>query len=421
MVVLESGNIMTTAGGQYLQPDYLSSLPTTLDAKKSPLALLAQTCSQIGADSPNTKPLLSALDKPKKNGTVERGSPQNSNNNRNQEPKQPEPRLAFKPYEANVLSRKSETPRPASKAGSTSDSMEEKRRTPGRKSASPSTAQNMDKSSPTPSSTECGKSVSPATSGTSPIIRSGLEVLQGHPKDLPLGTFKPPTLGSLSGLSPSCCPPGLEPTNPAFRPPFAGGPFSPHHAAMLAAGYPSTPGPYVSYARVKTAAGGEALVPVCKDPYCTGCQLSMHNALMGSCPSGCTQCDHQKFGLAVALSGLVPPPHPLSYQLGRPYVCNWIAGDSYCGKRFSTSDELLQHLRTHTTSADTAASLLGPLRYPNPPLSPLSAARYHPYSKPGLPASLAASPFSAFNPTLGPYYSPYSIYGQRMGAAAVHQ
>ncbi|XP_067010272.2 zinc finger protein Noc [Anabrus simplex] len=480
MVVLEGGGMLSSGSNQYLQPDYLSPLPTTLDAKKSPLALLAQTCSQIGADSPNSKPLIPPLEKPKKSAAPADSSPApDKADSKPARSSPPEPRLAFKPYETNVVSRKEDS-RPPSKSGSVHGNDEDRKsnsRAPSRKSASPActavtTPVPGDGKSAAPASSgstnDRGKSVSPrqnsGTEGASPIIRSGLEILNGHPKDLPLGTYKSgttPLSAGLTGLGGSSlsslcsgCPPGLEPTNPAFRPPFAGGPFSHHHAAMLAAGYPSAaPGPYVSYARVKTAGGGEALVPVCKDPYCTGCQYSAaHQQLLlsGACPSGCTQCDHQKYGLA--LSGLmppgpVPPPPPLSYshQLGRPYVCNWIAGDSYCGKRFANSDELLQHLRTHTslaTAADNAAaaaansaasmSLLNPhsflsssaalhraaAGYPNPPLSPLSAARYHPYSKPGLPGSLGASPFSAFNPTaLGPYYSPYSLYGQRIGAA----
>ncbi|XP_063227315.1 zinc finger protein Noc [Bacillus rossius redtenbacheri] len=441
MVVLEGGGgMLTTGSNQYLQPDYLSPLPTTLDAKKSPLALLAQTCSQIGADSPSAKPLIPALEKPSKKsgggGDAASSPPAHKADKAPAPPPRaspPEPRLAFKPYEANVLTKKSPEPRPPSKANSAHNDEDKKSSPPSRassrKSASPQAT------TPAPAD----KAPPAADKPASPIVRSGLEVLQGHPKDLPLGaspSYKPLGLGALC----SGCPPGLDPANPAFRPPFAGA-FSHHHAAMLAAaGYPTAPAatPYVSYARVKTASGGEALVPVCKDPYCAGCQFSVHHQQLAaaSCPSGCTQCDHQKYGLAAALSGLVPPP--LGYpHLARPYVCNWIAGDSYCGKRFAASDELLQHLRTHTSlSADAAAaaaaaaaspmSLLAPhsflhRAYPNPPLSPLSASRYHPYSKPGLPASLAASPFSAFNPTaLGPYYSPYSLYGQRIGAA-VHQ
>lgn len=497
MVVLEEGGMLTTGHNQYLQPDYLSPLPTTLDAKKSPLALLAQTCSQIGADSP-TKPLISPLEKSSKSISMATNakSPPVAKLERNTRGSPTDGKsLAFKPYETNVVTKKiSDEGRPTSKASVHSvsgqdsvsvcdnahpDKKSSGNRTPlSRKSASPSGQATATATSGTPSadrktpaerektdgsprnnssnssSNSNSNNNSSNNNGTSPIIRSGMEILSSaHTKDASLAAYKP-GLPGFSG-NPLCCPPGLA-ENPAFRPPFAGAsPFSHHHAAAAALlGYPSASptggNPYLSYARVKTPAGGEALVPVCKDPYCTGCQYSMHSAQImmgaGSCPSGCTQCDHQKYGLAMALSSLGPmPPPSLSYPStlagGRPYVCNWIAGESYCGKRFATSEELLQHLRSHTSLAGgdhaaSAAALLGnphphPLlspstalhrasggSYPAPSLSPLSA-RYHPYGKPPtgpLPASLAASPYSAFN-ALGPYYSPYAIYGQRIGAA----
>ncbi|XP_043261251.1 zinc finger protein Noc [Colletes gigas] len=476
MVVLEEGGMLTTGHNQYLQPDYLSPLPTTLDAKKSPLALLAQTCSQIGADSP-AKPLISPLDKAPKGmsaGTNAKSPPAAKLERNTRSSPSDGKSLAFKPYETNVVSKKSsDEGRPASKASvhsvsgqdsvSASENHTEKKsgnRTPvGRKSASPASqatstsTMSADRKTPADREKTDGSPRNNNNNGASPIIRSGMEILSGgHAKDSNLSAYKP-GLPGFSG-NPLCCPPGLA-ENPAFRPPFAGAsPFSHHHAAAAALlGYPSTTptsgNPYLSYARVKTPAGGEALVPVCKDPYCTGCQYSMHSAQLmmgtGTCPSGCTQCDHQKYGLAMALSSLGPmaPPslsYPSTLTGGRPYVCNWIAGDSYCGKRFTTSEELLQHLRSHTslTGSEHASSaallsnphphpLLSPSAalhrasggsYPTPSLSPLSA-RYHPYGKPPtgpLPASLAASPYSAFN-ALGPYYSPYAIYGQRIGAA----
>lgn len=378
--------------------------------------------------------------------------------------------LAFKPYEINVLTKSDD--RPSSKSSSTNGSVYSDKkfknsagRTPSRNTSdSPEISvvnnnnNNRDLSSENDSKSPTDgmdrKSVSPSGSmhrDNSPVIRTGLEVLQGQQKDSVLGAYK--SGFGMNSLAALCCPPGMEQhTNPAFRPPFSGG-FSHHHAAMLAAaaaGYQnstnsSSAGPYVSYARVKTPSGGEAIVPVCKDPYCTGCQYSAHNQqmMMGApCPSGCTQCEHQKYGLAMAMSSL-PAGHPYS-QLGRPYICNWIAGDSYCGKRYTTSEELLQHLRSHTSSlsdpAAAAAALaqsqqqammhpLGSLfgasalhrAYPTPPLSPLSMSRYHPYAKPGsIPTTIANSPYATFNPAMNPYYSPYAMYGQRIGTTAVH-
>ena len=241
--------------------------------------------------------------------------------------------------------------------------------------------------------------------------------------------------------------------------------------------------PY-SYARVKTAAGATTLVPICRDPYCTNCQLTMQGQLSSPCPSGCTQCTHDKTlpasslaghaGLGSSLPVLYPSmagataasasSYPLPSSLyphafgilpshhSLPYVCNWVAGSDYCGKRFTTSEELLQHLRTHTSSSDNLASLtaaglsayhstlagLSPLgchsNFPTPgslspnslrqayprslsPNSLLAASRFHPYKSPlaGLPPT---APLPGGLPSaLGQYYSPYALYGARLGAA----
>lgn len=454
-----------------------------LDAKKSPLALLAQTCSQIGADSSNVKSIVS-LDKTNKKSDHPSKSPSAINNNSNTKMISPssnsssgvstqsssngstELRLAYKPYEVNVLTK---CERPASKDNYSVNSFENnnntihnnnsemKMRVPSRnKSDSPgsNSSQNYndnDSGKVTPNDRKSGSPGNSSQRGASPIIRSGIEVMQGHTKDPTMSMYKPGSFG-MNPLTGGLVYPGMEQhTNPAFRPSFAGA-FSQHHAAMLAAvsGYSNSaapPGTFVSYARVKTPTGGEALVPVCKDPYCTGCPFSAHNQqmMMGSpCPAGCTQCEHQKYGLAMAMSQL-PPGHPYSQMAQRPYVCSWVMGDAYCGKRFNSSEELVGHLRTHTSNLNDPAAiaaltasvqspLLSPLghlfsqsqlhrAYSNPPLSPLSASRYHPYAKHGaLPTGLSPSSFAQFNPAAFPYYSPYALYGQRLGAAAaVHQ
>ncbi|EDV98792.1 zinc finger protein Noc [Drosophila grimshawi] len=542
MVVLEGGGgVVTIGNNQYLQPDYLAPLPTTMDAKKSPLALLAQTCSQIGADSSAVKPLL-AVDKSKKSGTCSSSSTSSSCSTSSNDigqakspsqaksPKSTTPitttstattsipisssgaggneiKLAFKPYETNVLSQQNQNSFKSSCLGddtqiptrpSSKSSTQERVPSRNRSNATPTNTSTSSSHDAIQSRTELDnsrKTVSPSGSsqrGASPIVRSGMEVLNNangtaqHPKEMSsmaaaaaaaAAAYKAAGPYGLNPLSALCCPPGMEQhaANPAFRPPFGGG-FSHHHAAMLAAaaangGYPGAgagpagqPNPYISYQRIKTPAGGEAIVPVCKDPYCPGCPYSQHTQqmLMGApCPAGCAQCEHQKYGMAMASAGL-PPTHPYSQAAAAaaanaaaarsaPYVCSWVVGDAYCGKRFQTSDELFSHLRTHTGNlSDPAAaaaalaqsqaqSLLGSLfppsalraGYPTPPLSPMSAAaaaaRYHPYGKPPGALSAAPSPFGAggaFNPAaaaaaaaLGPYYSPYAMYGQRMGAA----
>lgn len=461
MVVLESKGMLTAGSNQYLQPDYLSPLPTTLDAKKSPLALLAQTCSQIGADS--SKPLPS--DKKKDEEKKEKSTPTPLEATRRSP--------AFKPYESS-----------AKKAAMAEEAGSEDKPSAGRKTpaSQPSSARSPSNSSNGGgSSTGAGtkddggrRSIEAASSSasTTPIIRSGLEVLAGHPKDVPLGTYRtgvpsllhpgypgleghPALRGAHPGFMPSLGLPGLPSTLASVYPGAAAALYSSAglHSTTLTPSLLTSP--YLTYTRVKTGGGGEAVVPVCRDPYCTGCPYSVQNNHLlqsgGACPPSCTQCEQAKAALSalpglsslpssslVPASSLLPPTSVAAslYQQSslltgppRPYVCNWIAGDTYCGKRFSSSEELLQHLRTHTNmnASDTSLSLLSsPLHahaallgsahsalsrpgmpYPPPALSPLTASRYHPYNKPSLAAASALSPTL---PGLSPYASALSAY-----------
>ncbi|KAJ9574514.1 hypothetical protein L9F63_008322, partial [Diploptera punctata] len=479
-----------------------------LDAKKSPLALLAQTCSQIGADSPSTKTLIPPLEKPSKNKSEtprEKASPASSVGSNSV--CDVVVKSSFKPYESCT---RDKTGSPEDRGGSAGSrvrtpvsSNKSNNTTPGSNSGrcSSNHSASSPRSSPatvgrkTPAVTAASSSSSGATTEVTTVTSKagsgdGTSITRTVPspltnakvgftpsllppsadpalKDIPLGTFKPS-----AGLPVSTA--GYLPGYPASGSHFpmdvmASSLMSPHHQHLK-------PGlnPYIGYARMKTPSGAESLVPVCRDPYCTGCQLSSHllaasgaaAAAAGktpstgtappACPGGCAQCDHAT-AAAVGKSGSFLPGHhnpaaaaayahaqlaALAAASHLPYVCSWIAGDAaYCGKRFSNSEELLQHLRTHTnlsssTSESTAAalSLLSPpglppthplfhRTYPTPPLSPLATARYHPYSKPPiLPPSLSAATSLGFplhpHPGIPPYFSPYSLYGQRLGAAS---
>ena len=208
------------------------------------------------------------------------------------------------------------------------------------------------------------------------------------------------------------------------------------HSALLAAAHhkPGGMSPYVKYATVKTASGATTLVPVCSDPYCTHCKLTMSSAQLSpptgsssACGAGCTECTHGKqlpphppsslslsslphsalSSSAAALSSLYPhqPFGVLPGHHGLPYICNWVAGSDYCGKRFATSEELLQHLRSHTSSGDASAAAA-------------AAAAFSPYSSLGLSASLAAA-HSHFPSTPGSL-SPNSSLRQAAAAAAAY-
>lgn len=418
------------------------------------MALLAQTCSQIGADAPNSK-LLQSAEKSKKSESSKEKSSSDGNH-----------KSTFKPYEANVSTRE-KSGSPDGRAGSASGLISV--RTPVSNSSKSGTTTNSNgtrcssnqsaasarnspavserkspadvngsseenNQTPSKSSERCSP---PSVSGSKSSFTHSVLTSSADPalKDIPLGTYKPST-----GVSPSFLG-AYPPSIPLPLDLMTSGLMSQHPALKS-----SALSPYLAYARMKSPDG---MVPVCRDPYCTGCSLSSHllggtGAKTNTCPAGCTQCDHATVKTSSSYLGHSQAAAAYAHaQLAvlaaashLPYVCNWIAGDAaYCGKRFSSSEELLQHLRTHTSGSisdtSSALSMLGasglppthPLlhrTYPTPPLSPLATARYHPYSKPSLlPPSLTPSPLSSFplgHPGLPPYLSPYSLYGPRLGS-----
>ena len=133
-----------------------------------------------------------------------------------------------------------------------------------------------------------------------------------------------------------------------------------------------------------------------------------------------------------------------------PHVCNWVNAETgSCGKRFATGEELFNHLRTHAIAAPSTNStnyfLNGLEKMATSPYaaylsqqalaaisptasnpvssnflsrshSPLS--RFHSYKTSNMLSQLSGLPSLPIAAGMGPYCSPYSVYGQRLGAAA---
>jgi len=405
-------------GDRYITPEYLAPLPQKdVVSDKSPLQMLAQTCSQIGADTGPTK----IMDRSK-------GSDKKPNQNKlSSSPtivvSDAKP-VSFKPYETTTK----EPARVEQKRASSSASNSSPKSTPistsspgvSRSSMSPSEKSEHKimengKRGSSPRTVSAGPS---SSSETTPTIRSGMEILAGHPKDIPLGTYRPPGPGSFP-----------FDLNPAFRLPMAG---------------------LYSSAAASGPAGS-----VCRDPYCKDptCPTAVYNAYVArlSAPTGLPAARGLPPGYLELLEAQkmaslgLPPSVPTSLASsaslgpGGPYICNWMNGRDYCGKRFTSAEELLVHLKTHTNLSASDSSLLNPyaasllgIRAPSAsgPMLPsalsLQASRYSPYQRPGapLPPSLAGlgtglpPSFGGLPPSLaslaGYPASLYALYGARL-------
>ncbi|XP_017835043.2 zinc finger protein Elbow [Drosophila busckii] len=538
--------MLQSSNHHYLRPDYMTAAaaPTALDNKSSPLALLAQTCSAIGADTTNPKLLAANIEKSTKqqqqsqqqqqqskgggsslgNGlglldsTRDKSSPVSSHSSsvstgsveqQQLPPAHSKTPSTFKPYEANnndcgatnLTSHSSNHNNSNSNSGGNQRVKTPKATSNGQQQRCDSnqSASSSQRESPTTTT------AATAAAAAAPLRRTPTANdprLNGSPMPMPQRSNSKESASlhspnqnqnqsqtqaqaqaqsqSQSRLQEAAFAAAAKEANyvkalhaaaasqqassaGSYYPPGYGSPYpmdlmtasslmSPHHAMFKA----SAMNPYLNYARLKGLTDPASMMAasapnVCRDPYCTGCPASPHyiNKAAGQpCPAGCPQCEGGKSsgaggsgGSSAAAAAAAAAANSYHAQLAAlaaasqlPYVCSWIGSDAaYCGKRFGTSDDLFQHLRTHTASVPDAvlsAAAAGgippnhPLfqrTYPTPPLSPLSAAaRYHPYGKPSmLPPSLGppGMPGLPPHPALAQYFAPYSLYGPRMGSS----
>ncbi|GAV06125.1 hypothetical protein RvY_16156 [Ramazzottius varieornatus] len=359
----------TSSSSQYIRPDFGGS--STMDAQKSPLAMLAATCNSIGA--PDLQKTIKNVELPP---TSKRSAPLSTAGSENKRPK-PNPDT---PTTENKSSTKSSPSTDASHKRDSPEKDPKEKSEKADKDASKEKSESEARKSPkTSQSPRLGSKTPPKPTPRSP-----------HGLPLPVSF---PTVHGASPLS--------DPLNFVARMKNGGGAGMPH----MMPGY-------------------------CRDPFCYGCSASQSLHCATNPPM--TPMDYSAlspFSSLGALGSLTP-----SGPGGKSLVCNWISpGENYCGKRFTSSEELFAHLRTHTNltvngngmpssaSANGLSSLDAGLlhsayanyasylsRFPSLAAS-AAASRYNPLFKSPLSnMSMAASGAATAYPSLWPTASPTS-------------
>ncbi|XP_027890071.1 zinc finger protein 703 [Xiphophorus couchianus] len=515
--------MLTAHSGHLLHPEYLQPLTSApvsieLDAKKSPLALLAQTCSQIGKPDPPSSSKLASLS----SGSLGDKESSGRSSKPGEQHQSLDDKSSFKPYSKSssdcrkdVLVAKGASDKAALRVPNGSSSggnascppFPSHSRSPNssssplphRQSHSPSmqppphsqtphTDSKPEQASSDNSSNVAGKKDSDVTKpgvdgahlANSSQVRASANSSNASSASSPRPESKTdpqassqPTLGSghIAPVSP------FKPGHSVFPlPPATMG----YHGSIVGAyaSYPSQfvpsldptksslglglQGKHPSSSPLTGASPPSLMQGLCRDPYC----LSYPNAphLGGS---NCSTCVHDPSSLKSGFPLVYPSHHLHSLHSGSlsssstpslshpiytygfmvpneplPHACNWVSVSGPCDKRFATSEELLAHLRTHTSLPGMVDSKLLSA-YPSsvsstaschlhlpPPSSPgalpssfslrgspgLSLARYHPYGKSHLPGA-PGLPMPTL-PSSPAYYSPYALYSQRLGSAS---
>lgn len=517
--------MLTAHSSHLLHPEYLQPLTSApvsieLDAKKSPLALLAQTCSQIGKPDPPSSSKLGSLS----SGSLTDKEPSSrSSSGLKPGDQHQDDKSSFKPYSKiggegrkdGLVSKASSDktgfrvpnggsggsgscpsyPPHASSPSSSSPPLHSHSQV-HRQSQSPSTqppphSQALHTDSKTVSSDHGSSDSSITGKKDSEHTKAGLDGAQLANSSHVRASANSSNASSASSprpdskADPQSSQPGLSsghiaPVSP-FKPGHSVFPLPPatmgYHGSIVGAyaGYPSQfvpgldhtksslgglgiPGKHPSSSPLTGASPPSLMQGLCRDPYCLTYPNGHH---LGG--SNCSTCVHDPSSLKSGFP-LVYPSHPLhalhpstlsssvTPTLSHPlytygfmlhneplqHACNWVSVGGPCDKRFSSSEELLAHLRTHTALPGMVDSKLLSA-YPSaaschlhlPPHSSqgtmpssfslrgspgLGLARYHPYSKAHMPGA-PGLPMHSLQ-TSSPYYSPYALYSQRLGSAS---
>ncbi|XP_056144458.1 zinc finger protein 703 [Lampris incognitus] len=526
--------MLTAHSSHLLHPEYLQPLTSApisieLDAKKSPLALLAQTCSQIGKPDPPSSSKLASLSA----GSLADKESSSRSTKASEQNQTLDDKSSFKPYSKSGgecrkdvlltkgLSDKSgfRVPNGGTSAGSAScPSFASHSQSPSssspplhtqnqshRQSHSPSTqpppppltqavhadnkpgsleqaSSDSGNSSAGKKDSDSGKSgMDGAQLANSSHVRASANSSNASSASSP----RPESKADSQTSQPSLSSGHIAPVSP-FKPGHSVFPLPPatmgYHGSIVGAyaGYPSQfvpgldpaksglglglPGKHSSSSSPLTGASPPSLMQgLCRDPYCltypnaphlggSNCSTCVHDPSSGLksgfplvYPSHHLHSLHPSSLSSSATSSLSHPLYTYGFMLPNeplPHACNWVSVGGPCDKRFSTSEELLSHLRTHTALPGMVDSKLLSA-YPSsvsspaschlhlpPPSSPgtlpssfslrgspgLGLARYHPYGKAHLPGA-PGLPMQSL-PSSSAYYSPYALYSQRLGSAS---